>query len=120
MAGKLSFLAGFGAGYVLGARAGRERYEQIASKAQRFWQDPRVHEKAERVQEVAKEKGGAAASVIGEKAVDAGTRVASKAREQAKGLVGDHADERADEQTTGTRSDRGAGSDVGPDDESGR
>jgi len=23
---KLSFLAGFGAGYVLGARAGRERY----------------------------------------------------------------------------------------------
>ena len=26
---KLSFLAGFGAGYVLGARAGRERYEQI-------------------------------------------------------------------------------------------
>ncbi|MFW3169357.1 hypothetical protein [Geodermatophilus sp. CPCC 206100] len=26
---KLSFLAGFGAGYVLGAKAGRERYEQI-------------------------------------------------------------------------------------------
>ena len=26
---KLSFLAGFGAGYVLGSRAGRERYEQI-------------------------------------------------------------------------------------------
>jgi hypothetical protein len=26
---KLSFLVGFGAGYVLGARAGTERYEQI-------------------------------------------------------------------------------------------
>ncbi|SFL01818.1 hypothetical protein [Geodermatophilus ruber] len=26
---KLSFLAGFGAGYVLGSKAGRERYEQI-------------------------------------------------------------------------------------------
>jgi hypothetical protein len=26
---KLSFLAGFGAGYVLGAKAGQERYEQI-------------------------------------------------------------------------------------------
>ncbi|MGY1644198.1 hypothetical protein ACI782_24085 [Geodermatophilus sp. SYSU D00703] len=26
---KLSFLAGLGAGYVLGAKAGRERYEQI-------------------------------------------------------------------------------------------
>ena len=26
---RLSFIAGFGAGYVLGSRAGRERYEQI-------------------------------------------------------------------------------------------
>ena len=39
---KLSFLAGFGAGYVLGAKAGHERYEQI----QRAWahakDDPRL------------------------------------------------------------------------------
>jgi uncharacterized protein YgiB involved in biofilm formation len=27
--GKLGFFVGFGAGYVLGSRAGRERYEQI-------------------------------------------------------------------------------------------
>ena len=32
---KLSFLVGFGAGYVLGARAGRERYEQIRG----LWSD---------------------------------------------------------------------------------
>ena len=32
---KLSFLAGFGAGYVLGAKAGRERYEQI----RRSWEN---------------------------------------------------------------------------------
>ncbi|MBM7808192.1 hypothetical protein JOD57_004029 [Geodermatophilus bullaregiensis] len=32
---KFSFLVGFGAGYVLGARAGRERYEQIL----RMWSD---------------------------------------------------------------------------------
>jgi hypothetical protein len=32
---KLSFLVGFGAGYVLGAKAGRERYEQI----RRMWSD---------------------------------------------------------------------------------
>ena len=30
---KLSFLAGFGAGYVLGSRAGKERYEQIRQLA---------------------------------------------------------------------------------------
>jgi hypothetical protein len=32
---KLSFLAGFGAGYVLGAKAGTERYEQI----RRAWEN---------------------------------------------------------------------------------
>jgi hypothetical protein len=32
---KLSFLAGFGAGYVLGAKAGKERYEQI----RRTWEN---------------------------------------------------------------------------------
>ncbi|GAB3192652.1 hypothetical protein GCM10027261_05880 [Geodermatophilus arenarius] len=32
---KFSFLLGFGAGYVLGARAGRERYEQIRG----LWSD---------------------------------------------------------------------------------
>ena len=32
---KFSFLVGFGAGYVLGARAGRERYEQIRG----LWSD---------------------------------------------------------------------------------
>ncbi len=33
---KLSFLAGAAAGYVLGARAGRERYETIVRVARRF------------------------------------------------------------------------------------
>ncbi|MGY5885310.1 hypothetical protein [Modestobacter italicus] len=39
---KLSFLAGFGAGYVLGARAGRERYEQIRRVYQHAKDDPRL------------------------------------------------------------------------------
>lgn len=33
---KLSFVAGAAAGYVLGARAGRERYETIVRVARRF------------------------------------------------------------------------------------
>lgn len=37
MAGKFGFLVGLGVGYVLGARSGRERYEQIADKAQQVW-----------------------------------------------------------------------------------
>ncbi|TKJ16784.1 hypothetical protein [Blastococcus sp. CCUG 61487] len=39
---KLSFLAGFGAGYVLGARAGHERYEQIRRAWDRAKDDPRL------------------------------------------------------------------------------
>ncbi len=36
--GDLKLVVGFAAGYVSGARAGRERYEQIAEQARRFWQ----------------------------------------------------------------------------------
>jgi len=39
---KLSFLAGFGDGYVLGARAGRERYEQIRRGWENAKDDPRL------------------------------------------------------------------------------
>ncbi|MGY1914051.1 hypothetical protein ABC795_06235 [Blastococcus sp. HT6-30] len=39
---KLSFVAGFGAGYVLGSRAGRERYEQIRRAWDKAKDDPRL------------------------------------------------------------------------------
>lgn len=38
-----------GAGYVLGTRAGRERYEQIQSKAQQIWQRPQVQQATQKV-----------------------------------------------------------------------
>lgn len=40
--GKLTLLVGAGIGYVLGARAGRERYDEIEEQARRLWRDPRV------------------------------------------------------------------------------
>ena len=39
---KLSFIVGFGAGYVLGAKAGRERYEQIRRAYHHAKDDPRL------------------------------------------------------------------------------
>ncbi len=45
MKNKLVFAAGMAAGYVLGTRAGRESYEQLRSKAQKLWNDPKVQEK---------------------------------------------------------------------------
>jgi hypothetical protein len=38
----LTFAVGLAAGYVLGARAGRERYEQIRDKVQTFADQPAV------------------------------------------------------------------------------
>ena len=64
MTGKLTFLAGLGAGYVLGARAGRERYEQIVTKAQELIHDPRVQEKAGQAQHLAKEKAEQAQQAV--------------------------------------------------------
>ena len=34
---KLTLLVAFGAGYVLGARAGHDRYEQITERASKVW-----------------------------------------------------------------------------------
>jgi len=41
---KASFVVGMAFGYVLGARAGRERYEQIARAARTFMENPRVRQ----------------------------------------------------------------------------
>jgi hypothetical protein len=43
---RMTFAIGFAAGYVLGSRAGRERYEQIKRTAQRLADSPRVQETA--------------------------------------------------------------------------
>jgi hypothetical protein len=46
MRGKLMFLTGLAAGFVLGTRAGREKYEEIRASAQKVWQHPTVQEAA--------------------------------------------------------------------------
>jgi hypothetical protein len=43
--GKLTFVAGAAVGYVLGARAGRKRYEQIKGQATRLWRSQPVQER---------------------------------------------------------------------------
>jgi hypothetical protein len=72
MAGKLSFIVGMGAGYMLGARSGREQYEQITAKAQELWRDPRVQEKAEQAQQVVQEKAGQAGQAVKSKVSSTG------------------------------------------------
>ena len=53
MRGKVLFLAGLGAGFVLGTRAGREKYEELVQAARKVRENPTVQEAAGVVQEQA-------------------------------------------------------------------
>jgi hypothetical protein len=58
MKGKLLFVTGLAVGYVLGARAGRKRYEQIASAANKVWQSPGIQKQVHAAQDFAAAKIG--------------------------------------------------------------
>jgi hypothetical protein len=53
MRGKLMFLGGLAAGFVLGTRAGREKYEELVQAARKVKESPTVQEAAGVVQEQA-------------------------------------------------------------------
>ncbi|MFE0461783.1 hypothetical protein ACFW1A_21275 [Kitasatospora sp. NPDC058965] len=61
---KLSFIVGAAAGYVLGARAGRQRYEQIAAAAQKVASNPRVQDATLRARESAGNAAGRAVDAV--------------------------------------------------------
>ena len=61
----------------LGARAGRERYDEIADKANKLWTDPRVQEKVDEVK--------AKAPVVAEDLKHKGAEVADKAKSKVTG-----------------------------------
>lgn len=56
MKGKILLVVGLGIGYVLGARAGREKYEQIKATALKFWNDPRVQKGVNNAEDFVKDK----------------------------------------------------------------
>lgn len=76
MRGKILFVFGLAVGYVLGTRAGRERYEQIKAGAEKVWQDPRVQKQVSTVEEFVKDR----APDLAEKATAAAKKVSSAAR----------------------------------------
>lgn len=51
MRGKIGLAIGLAAGYVLGTRAGRERYEQIKEQAERIWNQPAVQKQVDKVKD---------------------------------------------------------------------
>jgi hypothetical protein len=77
---KLTMLATFGAGYVLGARAGRTRYDQIMGMVEKVRNDPRVQEKTHQAVDVAKQQGPVVADKVTSAASSAASAAASKVR----------------------------------------
>lgn len=73
---KLLLLVAGGIGYVLGARAGRGRYDQIAGLATKVKNDPRVQDAAHQAAETAK----AQAPVVKDKVTSAAGTVADKVK----------------------------------------
>jgi hypothetical protein len=56
MKGKILLLVGVGVGYVLGTRAGREKYEEMKRTAQKLWNDPRVQRQVNQAEDFVKDK----------------------------------------------------------------
>ncbi|BFV59420.1 YtxH domain-containing protein [Kitasatospora sp. CMC57] len=67
---KLTFVVGVGVGYVLGAKAGRKRYEQIAGAARQVAQNPKVQDVAGKARHQAGVVAGKAAGAVAEKVGD--------------------------------------------------
>ena len=76
---KLLLLAAAGAGYVLGSKAGRERYEQIMGTFNKVKDDPRVQEKAHQAVDCAAEK----APVVKDKVAETAGVAAAKVKDVA-------------------------------------
>jgi predicted membrane-bound spermidine synthase len=110
---KLTIAAAFGIGYTLGAKAGRERYEQIKKTAQQVKDDPRVQEAATKAEGLVRETattikddprvqdvvhraegllGDATDAVKGDDLVDTAKDVATDVKAKAADVASDAAD----------------------------
>lgn len=80
MRGKILFATGLAVGYVLGTRAGRERYEQLKRAAQGFWNDPRVQRRVDQVEDFVREKAPEVADLVSDRAKKVVDQVTGAAR----------------------------------------
>jgi hypothetical protein len=75
---KLLILVAGGIGYVLGTKAGRERYEQMRTSFNKVKDDPRVQEKTQQATELAKQKAPIVKDKLAEAADKGSSKVESK------------------------------------------
>lgn len=78
MKGKILFVAGLGLGYVLGTRAGREKYEELRTAALKVWNDPRVQKQVDAVEDFVKDKAPEVADFVSDNAKKVVAQVSGK------------------------------------------
>ncbi|MFI1399931.1 YtxH domain-containing protein [Streptomyces sp. NPDC020681] len=80
---KLTFVVGLALGYVIGTRAGRERYEQLKKSVREFSQNPAVRNAAESAAHNSREAAGKAFHAVSDKV---GDRVPDSVAERVRSL----------------------------------
>ncbi|TNY35768.1 hypothetical protein [Thermomonospora catenispora] len=83
---RIPFLLGAAVGYVLGTRAGRERYEQIVQQSRKLAENPKVQETAETLRAKSGMLAGTAKNRITERT--AGSRKTRQAEREPMAEVG--------------------------------
>jgi hypothetical protein len=78
MMGKVSFVLGAAAGYVLGTRAGQKRYDQIKSRATQLWSSEPVQSRVEIAKQTVTDQAPAVAAKLGDAAKSASSTVKEK------------------------------------------
>jgi hypothetical protein len=78
MKSKILFVAGLGLGYLLGTRAGREKYDQLKATAQKVWNDPRVQKQVDAVEDFVKDKAPEVAEFVSDNAKSLVNKVSGK------------------------------------------
>lgn len=88
MRGKILFLVGLAVGYVLGTRAGRERYEQLKAGAQRVWTNPAVQSQVYRAEQFVRERAPEVVDKVESVAKNVGEQLRAKRRGSASDQAG--------------------------------
>lgn len=88
MRGKILFVAGLGLGYLLGTRAGREKYDELKTAALKVWNDPRVQKQVDAVEDFVKDKAPEVAEFVSDGAKNIVDKVSGKVAPEKKPAAG--------------------------------
>jgi hypothetical protein len=79
MKGKILLVTGLAIGYVLGTRAGREKYEEIKATVNKLWNDPRVQKQVHDAGDFVKDKAPDVVEFVADGAKTVASKVSGKA-----------------------------------------